>query len=374
MAIVRKLWYRLFTEQVRFFLQFALLRYLATPERKPWSRQGNELRACRRRYGMLAIHYFTLDLYRADAQRQPESVVPPQLLDRYRDAINPPQHQRLVKDKRRFGEALSGAGLPVVKNLFQITGREIQGMNGEQRRFEFDDFVAALAEQEVPEIFVKPYRGSRGLGCHVFTVAGEGLRSAGQPLTEDEFFKRLNASEQRSNRRTLVQMRLTQHPRLNDLNPSCINSARLVTFMPDGQQPTIFGTMLRCGVGGACADNVSSGGLAIPVRSADGVLTANAQGNPATVPVHITTHPDTGVRFQGLQVPFWGRCRTLCLQAARLFPELPLVGWDLAITPEGPVFMEGNHRPAAEYFQLAGNLWGTPVGEAALDARRRGLI
>ena len=171
-----------------------------------------------------------------------------------------------------------------------------------------------------------------------------------------------------------MQTRLQQHPRLQALNPSCINSVRLITFMPPGSDPEVFGAMLRCGVGGACADNVSTGGLAVPIRCADGVLTEHAQAYPGTRPTIITRHPDTGMGFEGLEVPYWNRCRELCAKSARLFPELPLVGWDLAITPDGPVFMEGNHRPATDYFQLADNLWGTPMGEAALAARRQGLI
>ena len=88
----------------------------------------------------------------------------------------------------------------------------------------------------------------------------------------------------------------------------------------------------------------------------------------------LTHHPDTDLRFKGIEIPFWDRCCRLCLQAAGLFPQLPLVGWDLAITPEGPVIMEGNHRPATDFFQLSDNLWGTPMGDAAVAAYRQGLI
>jgi hypothetical protein len=56
----------------------------------------------------------------------------------------------------------------------------------------------------------------------------------------------------------------------------------------------------------------------------------------------VEVHPDTGTRFSGLQMPFWKEVLDLCTRAARVTPNLRSVGWDIALTPEGPVIVEGN--------------------------------
>ena len=41
-------------------------------------------------------------------------------------------------------------------------------------------------------------------------------------------------------------------------------------------------------------------------------------------------------------MPFWKEVLDLCSRAARIIPNLRSVGWDVALTPDGPVIVEGN--------------------------------
>ena len=57
-------------------------------------------------------------------------------------------------------------------------------------------------------------------------------------------------------------------------------------------------------------------------------------------------HPDTGVRFEGHAVPFYEEAVALCRRAhLALVPDLFLIGWDVAITPRGPLILEPNLFP-----------------------------
>ena len=58
----------------------------------------------------------------------------------------------------------------------------------------------------------------------------------------------------------------------------------------------------------------------------------------------VEVHPDSGVRFTGLQVPFWNEVLELCRGAARICPNLRSIGWDIAIAPGGPMIIEANHK------------------------------
>jgi len=63
----------------------------------------------------------------------------------------------------------------------------------------------------------------------------------------------------------------------------------------------------------------------------------------------IRDHPQTGVRVTGRELPDWQSCCDLATRAHVPLSELGfggIMGWDVALTPEGPVLIEGNPFPA----------------------------
>ena len=61
----------------------------------------------------------------------------------------------------------------------------------------------------------------------------------------------------------------------------------------------------------------------------------------------LARHPDTGVPFDGFEVPCCAEAIALAVRLHREVPGLHSIGWDLAITADGPVFIEGNDNWAA---------------------------
>ena len=59
----------------------------------------------------------------------------------------------------------------------------------------------------------------------------------------------------------------------------------------------------------------------------------------------ITTHPTTGYLISGFKIPFFQDSIKLCKKFAQYIPNR-IVGWDVAITPTGPIIIEGNHDAA----------------------------
>ena len=53
-------------------------------------------------------------------------------------------------------------------------------------------------------------------------------------------------------------------------------------------------------------------------------------------------HPVTGCEIPGFQFPYWNEVLEMCKKASFEIPEVGYIGWDVAITPTGPVFVEGN--------------------------------
>lgn len=153
----------------------------------------------------------------------------------------------------------------------------------------------------------------------------------------------------KTNGQTLIEEVLTQHEAVSALYPGAIDTVRMVTMVDDAGSPHLVYAAMRLGSGGAVVDNFNSGGMVIPVEPKKGTLigvAVNKAGNT------FEAHPDTGVKFDGYQLPCWEECRALAFKAAVKIPTIRFVGWDLAITPKGPVLVEGNQFPGHDIYQL----------------------
>ena len=85
------------------------------------------------------------------------------------------------------------------------------------------------------------------------------------------------------------------------------------------------------------------GNIEAPVTLNTGRL-QNANRIPGTGAeiVTIPIHPKTKTAFAGFELPFWSEARRLVERTALLFLPVRTIGWDVALTPNGPVVVEGN--------------------------------
>ena len=94
-------------------------------------------------------------------------------------------------------------------------------------------------------------------------------------------------------------------------------------------------------VGMAVVDNFNSGGILAEV-SDNGKLGA-AVGQDVRVGL-VRHHPDTQARIEGEQLPYWQQMVDLALLAHERLGEPCFVGWDVALTINGPILLEGNAK------------------------------
>jgi hypothetical protein len=62
-------------------------------------------------------------------------------------------------------------------------------------------------------------------------------------------------------------------------------------------------------------------------------------------------HPDSGARITGIGLPMWRETREFAVAAHKAFADRVIVGWDIAITPDGPIVVEGNGSPDLDIMQ-----------------------
>jgi len=98
-----------------------------------------------------------------------------------------------------------------------------------------------------------------------------------------------------------------------------------------------------------------------------GRLSAMTGDKPECLSQWYDRHPVTGVAITGRIVPEWGVLAALAERAHRVTRDRVLVGWDIAVTPSGPMLLEGNSYPDMHYPQRIHR----PYGEMRIGALLR---
>jgi len=62
-------------------------------------------------------------------------------------------------------------------------------------------------------------------------------------------------------------------------------------------------------------------------------------------------HPKTGAPIAGRIIQNWPAVAELAARAHRVFNGRMIIGWDLALTPDGPMVIEGNSDPDTHFLQ-----------------------
>jgi len=154
----------------------------------------------------------------------------------------------------------------------------------------------------------------------------------------------------------ILQARIENHPEIADLTTGA--TARIVTGRPPGARAEFVIASFKLPVGASDVDNFAAGGIASPIDEATGVLgPAIAKDLAAS---WCERHPDTGVAISGRRLPFWTEAVDLVLRAHEALPEPALLGWDVALTPEGPSLLETNRGWS---FDLVQRPHGRPIGK-----------
>ena len=185
----------------------------------------------------------------------------------------------------------------------------------------FEGFEAFL--QRNPVFIYKPQIGQCGEGVAKLEVA---------KIPDIKAFY-----EEAVAKKACLEELVVQHPAWEALCPGCVNTMRVITGAAKGQSWLIFAAT-RVGSGTSVADNFHMGGSAVLIDMETGKLTGNG------IDKKLNEHEcsATGVRYDGYQVPFWEEIKKLCLDAALVNDQIHFVGWDVAVTPNGPLLIEGN--------------------------------
>lgn len=263
-----------------------------------------------------------------------------------RPALNDERSRVLTDNKWVFYRHVAPHGIPIPKTLALLDQK--YGMTWDGLPCTSVEQLEAVLRQRPPQtLVIKPAGGIQGQSVLVYKEIDHetGLARSATGQTDDylQAIRRLPTVEFRGGSGYVVQSQVKQHPTLATINPHTSNTVRVVTHMKDDGTIQVPFAVARFGRQGNMVDNWASGGISVGIRVANGEM-----GRGLIKPKHggrwVDAHPDTGVGFAGTEVPKWKETVELCKRAARLFPGVRSIGWDVIVTDDGPVILEANEE------------------------------
>ncbi|HTV00739.1 MAG TPA: sugar-transfer associated ATP-grasp domain-containing protein [Luteitalea sp.] len=261
------------------------------------------------------------------------------------DRINPRRYHYLVDDKTAFATLLRQFKIPTpaVHDVLDTERRAFASgiAAGDARSLlthlrQFDDHGLVLKDEEGRQ------------GRHVYVIRAiddDGVDLGDRRLSADALFEALMTSRVS---RYVVQERVMPHPALRPLAGQTLPTIRIVTYRHEAPSARVLRASMRIPRHDTGVDNFSAGNLAAAVDIQDGTLGPAVERDGTW---H-SSHPVTGAAIEGVVLPQWGAVLTLVERAASALSRLPTVGWDVAITAEGPCLIEGNSRYNFNVIQL----------------------
>lgn len=204
---------------------------------------------------------------------------------------------------------------------------------------------AVLRCQNLKDVIIKPSRASKGKSVRLFSVEN-GITDIGGE-TVRQLFK-----EYKKN--FLIQNRVHQHKDMAALNPTSLNTLRILTYR-SGMEILLIYSVIRIGRLNQVVDNQSAGGLSTTIN-AEGKLGKFSFGKVGSDNIEQT---DTGIKLEGYQIPSYDKAIAFVKRLHYRLPFLNIVGWDVAIDENGePILIEFNVGPG-----LSQSAFGSGMGE-----------
>lgn len=143
----------------------------------------------------------------------------------------------------------------------------------------------------------------------------------------------------------LLEYVVEQHDTLNKLNPSSVNTIRLITLKYNNKVHFIT-AFLRIGNNNNFVDNTASGGMLTMIDLSRGVTLFSAIDKNLK---EYDKHPITKEKIKNIKIPYFNETKQMIIELAENIKEINYIAWDIAITNNGPVLIEGNPYPGYYY-------------------------
>lgn len=262
---------------------------------------------------------------------------------RHLPVVNDARFVPIFRNKLIFDRFFRSYGFPLpdcVGLLHPDTGTNLAG-----ERLTDVRTLADAVREHVHGSVLKPVDGWQGAGVVVLDGVDLSDQSvtyrlaSGDLLPGTEALDRWFASSETPP--LLVQERVLNHEAVARISPGSTSTLRIVTLRRTDGSCLIPFAGARFGRRGATIDNYSEGGILASVDLGTGVM-GSGNMKAGGERIEVQQHPDTGAQIAGTRLPLWAETLDLVRGLSAVSP-LRSVGWDIIISTDGPVVLEGNH-------------------------------
>ena len=334
---------------------------------------------CGFRYGAGYMDYDVIGFYKLN-HKQRDSMLTRGRNDKIVKALNKREYWNLFNNKNEFNTMFSRF---VTRDWIYINPEVVSRSVDIYLNEEFIKFKHFIGRH--PSFFAKPNNGQCGKGIERIEVialdsflASKGIEyDIGYKIPPEadvklvaEIFKddgdKVYSAKIRAlykylydSKLYLLEEPIKQHKKMNSLNPSSVNTGRIVSIMNDKDEVTLMASFIRIGNGKAVVDNFNSGGMTAMIDIEKGIIVEDAVNKEGKL---FDKHPLSGTTINGFQIPYFEEAKKMVVEAAKLSKNVRYVGWDVAITVDGPTLVEGNQYPGHDIYQVAEKLDENSLG------------
>ncbi len=311
---------------------------LRDPERKSIMLMAYELFYLTLLHKELPVHYFSRYLFKNGTSNIKE-YLPNKLIRDITPRFNNSKQKEVLDNKLYFNLFYNQFNISLPKIVMYNHKHKFVTGNVTTEVKNINDLKVLLKDifyqnPSYDSIFIKKTYASAS-GRNIFKLTRKELMEGTDSI--NEFCNDILRSE------FLFQETIKQHPDLDILNPSSLNTIRFDTFIDKDGRIDIISGFLKMSTNNSYVDNNIAGGCGVSINLNTGKLQKFGYSKIKVSGVKLLTeHPVTKTKFEDLSIPCLPEAKEVVLKVAGLMPGLRLVGWDVGIGESGPVLIEGN--------------------------------
>lgn len=247
----------------------------------------------------------------------------------------------ITKDKFYANSILKANAMPCILNTALISGYSLIFPDGKNKELEY------IFDFKEP-FFIKNITLEAGEGILFCKACKEAIEVNGKSISFDEFKNLLG------DKIWVIQDQYHSHEVLKKINATALNTTRIVTIF-NGKFPEYLCGFQGFATGDTVTDSWSHGSVYVGINVENESLVGFGLTSPSDNREGLlSSHPDSGIIFDGYPLPFLKDAVDLCIKAHRLFYFNYIIGWDVAITDNGPLIVEANEKPGMNVAQALG--------------------
>src|SRR5690554_2127915 len=299
---------------------------------------------CTLRYGTSFVDYFNFKFYEKTAKDRKE-YASMGVMYKFHNMLNDKAYIEEVDNKELFN-----------KNFLEFSNKIFvfsKSQSGEVLEF--------LKSKKDKKIVVKNPNSTAGRGVKIYTI----IESNNSFFIDNLKIEDFCSNHFMENDSIYFEDFIVQHNAINNISPSAVNTLRIISIVDDNGKPEIIGSVFRISVN-CSIDNYSVGNLAAEIDLNTGKVITGGIIKRASCDNYHDTHPITNQPILGFQIPFWDETIAMVKKAAWVVPQVRTIGWDVAITENGPVLIEGNSKWNKDTWQI-------PAGKGKLNIIKKYL-